>query len=183
MVQWLKYHECRWPIHWQRSQHITVGIPIVVRRQLYGCLPSLMETPTLIRWDVLIKVDPRFFLAMWWSVRDIPKEIWLWCHIDFDICIVTCNYCSVQSCVKDEGIFSQWFLMMQLLLYGFNNTLRPRQNGRHFTDDTFNHIFFNENVRISIKISLKYVPKGPIINIPALVQIMACRRIGGKPLS
>ena len=63
------------------------------------------------------------------------------------------------------------------------NTLRLRQNGRHFADDTFNHIFFNENVRISIKISLKFVPKGSIINIPALVQIMACRRIGDNPLS
>ena len=41
------------------------------------------------------------------------------------------------------------------------NTLRPRQNGRHFPDDIFRCIF-NENVRISINISLKFVPKGPI---------------------
>ena len=41
------------------------------------------------------------------------------------------------------------------------NTLRPRQNGRHFTDDTFNRILVNENVRISIKFSPKFVPKGP----------------------
>ena len=41
----------------------------------------------------------------------------------------------------------------------------------------------NENAWISIKISLKYVPKGPINNIPALVQIMACRQPGNKPLS
>ena len=63
------------------------------------------------------------------------------------------------------------------------NTLRPRQNGRHFADDTFNHIFLNENVRISIKISLKFVPKGPFNNNSALVQIMAWRRPGDKPLS
>ena len=63
------------------------------------------------------------------------------------------------------------------------NTLRPRQNGRHFADDTFKRIFLNENVRISIKISLKFVPKCPINNIPALVQIMAWRRPGDKPLS
>ena len=49
------------------------------------------------------------------------------------------------------------------------NTLRPGQNGRRFADDTFKRIFSNENVRISIKISLKFVPKGPIDNIPALV--------------
>ena len=63
------------------------------------------------------------------------------------------------------------------------NSLRPRQNGRHFADDTFKRIFSNENVRISIKISLKFVPKGPINNNPALVQIMAWRRSGDKPLS
>ena len=36
------------------------------------------------------------------------------------------------------------------------NSLRPRQNERHFPDDSLN----------SIKISLKFVPKGPIHNIP-----------------
>ena len=63
------------------------------------------------------------------------------------------------------------------------NTLRPRQNGRRFTDDTFKRIFLNESVRIAIKISLKFVPKGPINNISSLVQIMAWRRSGDKPLS
>ena len=63
------------------------------------------------------------------------------------------------------------------------NTLRPRQNGRHFADDTFNRIFVNENVKISINFSLKFVPKGPINNIQALVQIVAWRRPGDKPLS
>ena len=65
----------------------------------------------------------------------------------------------------------------------FFNTLRPRQNGRHFADNTFKRIFMNENVRISINISLKFVSKCLIKNIPALVQIMAWRRPGDKPLS
>ena len=63
------------------------------------------------------------------------------------------------------------------------NTLRPRQNGRHFPDDNFKWIFLNENDWIPIKITLKFVPKGPVDNIPALVQIMAWRRPGDKPLS
>ena len=63
------------------------------------------------------------------------------------------------------------------------NTLRPRQNGRHFPDDIFKYIFLNENVWISIEISLNYVHKSPIKNKPALVQIMAWRRLGDKPLS
>ena len=59
----------------------------------------------------------------------------------------------------------------------------PRQNGRHFRDDIFKCIFLKENVQISNKISLMFVPKGPINNIPALFQIMAWCRPGDKPLS
>ena len=49
------------------------------------------------------------------------------------------------------------------------NTSRPRQNRHCFADDIFKWIFLNENIRISINISLKYVPKGQINNILALV--------------
>ena len=64
------------------------------------------------------------------------------------------------------------------------NTLRPRQNGRRFADDSFKCLFWNENRWISTKISLKFVPNGPINDIPALVQIMAAwHRPGDKPLS
>ena len=64
---------------------------------------------------------------------------------------------------------------------GFN-TLRARQNGRHFPNDIFEHIFLDENVWILIKISLKFVPYGPTYNNPALVQIMALCRLDDKPL-
>ena len=40
----------------------------------------------------------------------------------------------------------------------------------------------NENVRISIQFSLKFVPKGPIDNESAMVQVMAWRLFGAKPL-
>ena len=46
-----------------------------------------------------------------------------------------------------------------------------------------NAFFLNENIWISIKISLKFIPKGLINNIPSLVQIMAWRRGGNKPFS
>ena len=69
------------------------------------------------------------------------------------------------------------------MIYHLVNTLRPRQNWRHFADDIFKCIFLNENVWIPIKISLKFVPQGPINNIPALVQKMAWRQPGAKPLS
>ena len=63
------------------------------------------------------------------------------------------------------------------------NTLRARQNCRHFADDIFKRIFLNENVWISLKIWLNFVSKVPINNIPAMVQIMVWRRSGDKPLS
>ena len=50
-------------------------------------------------------------------------------------------------------------------------------------DNIFNCIFLNENDKIPIQISLKYVSKSGIDNKPALVQVMAWRRIGDKPLS
>ena len=62
-------------------------------------------------------------------------------------------------------------------------TLRPGQNGRHVTGDICKWILLNENVWIQIRISLQFVTKGPINNIPALVQIMAWHRPGEKPIS
>ena len=64
-----------------------------------------------------------------------------------------------------------------------NKLIEAETNGRHFADDIFKSIFLNENVWIPIKISLKFVPKGPINNNPALLQVMAWRRPGDKPLS
>ena len=53
---------------------------------------------------------------------------------------------------------------------------------RYFLDDIFKCIFLKVYVWISITISLKFVPKGPIINILTLVQIMPRCREGEKPL-
>ena len=79
--------------------------------------------------------------------------------------------------VSDECLNHEWSMELPV------NTWRPRQNGRHFPDGIFKWIFLNENVWISINISLKFVPRGPINNIPTLVQVMAWRRPGDKPLS
>ena len=46
----------------------------------------------------------------------------------------------------------------------------------------FKCIFLNENDRIPIWISLKFVPNSPIDNKPALVQVMASHQTGDKPL-
>ena len=61
--------------------------------------------------------------------------------------------------------------------------MRPRQNVHHFPDDILKWIFLNENVWILIKNWSKLVTRGPINIIQRLVQIMAWRRPGDKPLS
>ena len=63
------------------------------------------------------------------------------------------------------------------------STLKPRQNDCNFTDGIFKCMFLNENIWISINISLKFVPMGQTNNIPALAQIKAQRHSGDKPLS
>ena len=56
--------------------------------------------------------------------------------------------------------------------------------GRNEMDSILQNVFSSMKMyRFSINISRKFVPKGPISNIPALVQIMAWRRPGDKPLS
>ena len=49
-------------------------------------------------------------------------------------------------------------------------------------DNIFKYILLRENDRIQIQISLKLVPKSPIVNKPALLQVMAWCRTGDKPL-
>ena len=52
--------------------------------------------------------------------------------------------------------------------------------GRHFPGDISKSIFLNEIVWISIKVSLKFVPKGPINNIRASVrrQVVVWNNVG-----
>ena len=52
----------------------------------------------------------------------------------------------------------------------------------NLADDIFKCISLNEKFCILIQISLKYFPRGPEDNKSALVQVMACRRTGDKPL-
>ena len=102
-------------------------------------------------------------------------------------CHLTVQHGSGQSRVM-KRMFCFCFLFCVCVFLSFHNrwmlnTLRPRQNGGRFADDILDCVLLNENVWLSIKISLKLLPKGPINNIPALVPIMTWRRPGDKPLS
>ena len=63
------------------------------------------------------------------------------------------------------------------------NSSPPEQNGGHLANDILWCIFVNGKFCILIKISVKFVPRGPIGNNSGLVQVMAWRQTGDKPLA
>ena len=127
------------------------------------------------------------------KANDVERWCFLCCRIENGCLCDAFSWHAISCCHGDAAILLTakygfialwWILAVHSVWYlWYVNSLRPRQNGRRFADDTFKCIFLNENVRISIKISLKFAPEGPINNIPSLVQIMAWRRPGDKPLS
>ena len=102
-------------------------------------------------------------------------KIWYWIKIcDIYASIIKKILFRSPSGARDARNFqTPWYI----------ESLKPRQDDCHFEDNIFTCIFLNEHVWISIDISLKYVPKGQINNIPALVQIMAWCHPVDKPLS
>ena len=87
---------------------------------------------------------------------------------------------SFESCMQQRKTTSKIACLCQSIEI---NSSPPGQNGHLFADDIFVYIFVNEKCCIWITISLKFVPEGPFDCNSALVQIMASRTIGGKPLS
>ena len=123
-----------------------------------------------------------------WSSKTVSH---LWCTPTHLTPLVNYDIHSCYSCRKSPVCRDlpggEWVAKLPTIFWKCPlapiNTLRPIQDGRHFPDDIFKCIFFNENVQVSLKNSLKFVPKVRIINILALVQTMAWRQTGNKPLS
>ena len=106
--------------------------------------------------------------------------------------MITDSICWVSTFLIYNHFYDSWMMYLSvpfkvdikcwiLSITDYVNALKSRQNGRLFADGIFKCIFFNCDVWILSKISLKFVPKGPINNIPALVQIMALHRPGINP--
>ena len=117
---------------------------------------------------------------MWWSVKGHnARSLWyqfsrekegckgFWSVISWEPGSITQLLCFVNNRNQDSPpVYHKVRTFVRV------NTLRLRQYGRHVSDNIFKCIFLNENVWISLKIWLKFVPKDWINNIPALVQIM-----------
>ena len=142
---------------------------------------------------------PKYRLLHYISIHLIINELYVvnkgqGLHWQLLITYSSCSTDAFEESNYETHMLLQWFtddttgaVQVNYRIYPWwwlkFNTLRPRQNGRHFPDDIFKWIFLNENVWITINISLKLVLRGPIKNIPTLVQVMAWRRPGDKPLS
>ena len=144
--------------------------------KLYGEVTPCGDTDvrcrsTLTRVMACYLTAPTHYLNQCWL---ISNEV-LW-HSPLDYFTGNAQYISLYINLTISNLWSQSLFpgSKELTHWGLDiwMPLRRRQC-----------IFLNENVWISIKMSLKFVPTGPINNIPALVQIMAWRRPGDKPLS
>ena len=137
-------------------------------------------------------------LSLWWPFHDIKVifvRVFLWHqsrHCDdlsltFNLSLKW-HFCDITVVTGQDNLSLTSNLSVTLVIFLWSTPFCLTHWGQDkmaaiFTEDIFKCIFMNENVSIAIKISLKFVPKGPISNIPTLVQIMAWRRPGDKPLS
>ena len=185
-IELLKYlHEARRLTHWGSVTHKCVS-KLTYTGSDNGLTPGRRQA---IIWTSagILYIGP---LGTNFSESSIRIQTFLLKKYVFENVVWKMAILSRPQCVKhllkwsNNGLMVSSSNLEQLSkLIMIMNTLTPRQNGRHFTDDIIKCIFLNESVWISIKISLKCVPRGPIDNIPALVQIMAWRRLGDKSLS
>ena len=123
-------------------------------------------------WTFKQKLNSKYLITF------LTSQTRFWISIDMK----SYKMLSVILAISKNGCDIMWYNILPWCPYQIN-TLRPRQNGRYFADDTFKRIFLKENIRISTKLSLNFLPKSPVDNIPSLFQIMAWRRPGDKPLS
>ena len=179
-------------ITWQHSIRLDIiwsGITTICNEHnhlLLGCFMLLLRNKIFLVkcWQcrVMVVFDLRNLihntgnnLAVGWlfSCPVVIPQIWCKCRAFLSLAL--CYW----SIISVSHAWLRWCHMY----WHINNTLGPRLNRRPFADDIFKCIFLNENEWILPRISLKFVPKVPINNIPALVQIMAWRRSSDKPLS
>ena len=142
-------------------------------------------TPGKLEWNFRYVIFKRILVIDGWGI--CCKIALIWMSLDFtddqSTLVQVMAWCRQATSHYLSQCWPRSLSPYRINMPQWVKTLRLRQNGCYFTDDIFKRIFLNENVWILIKISLKFVPKGPINDIPALVQIMSWYRSGTKPLS
>ena len=130
-----------------------------------------MSHKGVIQWDWLLRYWTNRNPTIWYCHRLLPSQAGLLPNNYWNTCRRHRHTCIEIIFICTRGLFVNSF-----------NSSPTGQNGRHVADNIFNRIFLNENVSISIQISLKFVCKGQVDNKSALVQVMAWRWTGDKPL-
>ena len=117
-------------------------------------------TPSLIEWAIIYN-QPCCFVWWLWISGQMYFIGWKW-HLSSGSCVVVASHLVRIQCPLTHPPLDKMAAIL--------------------ADDNFKCIFLNENDKIPIRISLKFFPRSPVDNKPALVQVMAWRRIGDKPL-
>ena len=138
-------------------------------RWSYDHLISTMVFPILARHLFMLNQGPSHQLQRCWQYHP--------CRQCGEFSNYLCNFGTKKWCECKNT----WLI--------FNQNNAENKGLTHWGRDKMDAIKFCRQhfqvhfLWILIKISLKFVPKGPINNIPALVQIMSWHRLGAKPLS
>ena len=133
---------------------------------LFGCCLCVCWTTTILHHIISSQITVVKFTIQGDVVTQNPMKFWkininsnmLSIILKFDWllsallpnCLLVC-YCCEKSSVcnykKTNGLPTSWTLFHCCnMISRLFNTLRPRQDGRHFPDDIFKCIFLNENV-------------------------------------
>ena len=132
----------------------------------------------LIAYDLLHKshIAPVPYLTMHHFVTEMCTFL-LWSDALWDICLMHFGICEV-GLIDMDNIDKYWHLCP----YFFSTHLPLNKMAAILAEYIFKCIFLNEKFCILIRISLKFVPRSPVYNKPALVQEIAWRWIGDKQL-
>ena len=142
-----------------KTAFLCMEIPIVKIRRSWDHLIFIMGSVTQVARHHYIDATPIYWFEIMISLQPSKSDINKPMIRSVSRALLARVNGTISRLGNDPSPIGYWDI----------NTLRPRQNGRHFPDDIFKCIFLNENVWVSVKISLKFVARGPIKNIPALV--------------
>ena len=166
-------------LHWNFNRNSNIFIQEIVFKNVVCKMASILSRPQWVNAEQYLqsKIDQTW-------CRSSHKFV----HLVRHLCVIETGKIFIVLGkmyflnISKAGFHSLFEIYMHLLaihvMMAFpRNTSRPRHNV------IFRWVFLNENIRISINISLKIIARGPINNNPALVQIMAWCQPGDKPLS
>ena len=144
MLVWIR--DDTWNVH--NMQHIIPNS----KRWDYSAINKLKDPPTWLKVATTLEKPPT---PTHWLHQAIT-----WINIDWSLVkssdshIMAISKEMPQRSITKIGLKIIYKISLKFPRGQWVNTLRPRQNGRHFTDDVFKCIFLNGNLWISIKFQL-----------------------------